>query len=154
MHRRNKTALAALCVVLTMPAAASAAPGDFASGAFKTSILGGLKGNFTGHGSPLDAHGQIHFDQDIPSSAFSGLKGTVDCVFVHGNSATLTGRLTRGGAGNSFFQMGLTDNGEPPDDPPDGFNLAITPFELGCAFPFDGIFPIEQGNIVVKDNTP
>ena len=154
MRLSSKSAVAALCALCAFPAAASAAPQDFTSGAFKTSVFGGLKGNFTAHGTPLAAHGQIHFDQQIPGSAFSGLKGEVDCVFVHGNSATLTGTITRGGGGNTFFQIGVTDNGGPPGDPPDAFNVSLTPFELSCAFAFDGVIPIEQGNIVVKDNTP
>ena len=154
MRFSSKAATGLLCVLCAFPAAASAAPEDFASGAFKTSSFGGLTGNFTGHGTPLAAHGQIHFDQQIPGSPFSRLKGEVDCVFVHGNSATLTGRLTRGGGGNTFFQMGVTDNDGQPGNPPDGFNIALTPFELGCAFAFDGVIPIEQGNIVVKDITP
>jgi hypothetical protein len=151
--RSSKGATLALMLsgaVLAFPASAAAAPPDFASGAFKTSILGGLKASFTGNGTPLAAQGQIHFDQQIPGSAFAQLKGTVTCVFVHGNSATLTGRLTQGGLGNTFFQLGVTDNG----DAPDGFNIALTPFELGCGFSFDGVLPIEQGNIIVQDNSP
>jgi hypothetical protein len=154
MRGFRKGAIAALCLLSALPAAASAAPTGFASGAFKTSAFGGLKSDFTAHGTPLEAHGQIHFDQQVPFSPFADLKGDVDCVFVHGNSATLTGRLTRGGAGNEFFQMGVTDNDGLAGNPPDGFNIALTPFELGCAFAFDGVIPIEQGNIVVKDRTP
>lgn len=64
----------------------------------------------------------------------------MNCVFVHGNSATLTGALTRGGGGNTFFPIGVVDNDGLPANPPDAFNIFLTPFELGCAFPIDGLF--------------
>jgi len=155
MRHANKAAIALLVgAACAFPASALATPEDFATGAFKTSIFGGLKGSFTAHGTPLSAHGQIHFDQDIPGSPFSQLTGTVDCAFVHGNSATITGRLTSGGGGNTFFQLGVTDNGGPSQAVPDAFNLFLTPFELRCNFPLDGVLAIEQGNIIVNDNTP
>ena len=51
-------------------------------------------------------------------------------------------------------QIGVVDNDGLPANPPDAFIIFLTPFELGCAFPIDGLFPIEQGNIIVKHNTP
>src|SRR5687768_10323960 len=101
--------LGALCGLALLPATASADPRDFASGAFRLVVLGTeIKVNFTGHGTPLDARGQIHFDAAAPSN-FAGVVGRVDCVNVAGNRADITGEVRRADTGEweSFF-LGVT----------------------------------------------
>lgn len=149
----------ALCGLALLPATASAGPRDFASGAFRLQALGTeIKVNFTGHGTALDAWGQIHFDAPAPSG-FAGVVGRVDCVNVAGNRADITGEIRRQDTGNfEMFILGVTDNDVVAGGLPDQATLVIlSGAPLPCPLPggpFGGIAPIEQGNIVVKDNTP
>jgi hypothetical protein len=157
---RKLVALATCIGALAIPAAASAAPEDFASGAGDLSFPGRLGPghiSFTGHGTPTDAHGQIHID--IPGSVFfESLKGKVNCVFVNGNEANLSGELTRGPAGPPaprFFVLFVRDNGNPSGATRDQADVAVS-FDspISCVRPSFAFSPFFHGNAVVKDNTP
>jgi hypothetical protein len=154
---RRLVVLAASIGALAVPAAASAAPQDFASGAGDLSFgFGAGHISFTGHGTPTDAYGQVHFD--IPGSViFERLKGKVNCVFVNGNEANLSGELNRGPAGAPefrFFLITVRDNGNPSNATPDQADAEVSGSPISCVSPVFAFSPFSQGNVVVQDNTP
>ena len=148
--------LSVVCAI-AMPAAAAAAPQDFASGGGHIDFgVGAGTVNFTGHGSPANAHGQVHLNIDN-TGAFEDLKGRVDCVTVEGNEASLSGAFTRGPSGFPefrYFVLAVRDNGNPPNATADEVDMLISSEPVPCSIEFfPATSPFAQGNAVVKDRT-
>jgi hypothetical protein len=157
--RRVLTASLIGVVVLLFPTAASADPRDMASGAgtFMSFDQGPVKVNFTGHGTPTDASGQVHIDW--PGLAgFADLKGKVDCLNVNGRDAALSGELDEPAhtpfGDFPYFHLSVRDNSESGDDPPDQVGLVLSPVPFSCLIAEGAPIPFERGNVVVRDNTP
>jgi hypothetical protein len=134
---------------------ANAAPQDFASGSASFVCLEDCSGSlaFTGHGTPADAHGTVKID--IPSTIQS--RGSVDCVAVDGNRATISGVLDKPSPGldGPFYALQVEDNGSPGTSG-DRISVAFGRFPVQCALANGSspVFPVSRGNVVVKDNTP
>ena len=137
--------------------AAVPASNDFAvgEGKFSKTARGEAEQfNFAAHG-PVNAKGHLR----VNSATLGEGRGRVTCLFVSGNSAGVAGTFDEPLGGQfTHFALGVVDNGEPSDAPPeDRAAILLSTSSLGgadCsladALSF-GSLPIEQGNIVVKD---
>jgi len=158
--KRLVVALTLALLILAVSGVANAEPRDFASGSGKFNFgIGFGQVNFTGHGTPADANGHIRFD--IEGTAFEGLEAKVDCVAVNGNRAALSGTLKEPPAKLPYITRVLLyveDNGQPQDETDRAYGLLTEGPPIDCAL-FLNPNPnfaenIEQGNVIVKDNTP
>jgi|1185.fasta_scaffold372581_2 hypothetical protein len=145
--------------LLTAPA--YAAPRDQTSGsaAFLCGEVNGCGGeaNFTAQGTPADPQGNVRirqFHQLVDS------RGSVDCVAVDGNRATISGRLENPSPATDgpIYAILIEDNGSPGSGGvnPDRMHIAYGRFPVDCTLGnlFPPAFPVARGNVVVKDNTP
>lgn len=154
--RRLAGVLFAVGALVAGPSTAAAAPVDFTSGSASFVCLQNCGGHvsFTGHGTPTDAHGNVHFDAP---GLFLGPRGSVDCVAVAGNRATVSGVLEKPGPGleGPFYALEVEDNGSPGAGR-DRIQVGTSRFPVQCAFgnEFPPVFPVERGNVVVQDMTP
>jgi hypothetical protein len=139
--------------------AAAPASDDLAVGEaklMKTNMGQSAQVTLAAHGSPLEANGNVRFNF---SPDLEG-RGTVDCLFVAGNQARLSGSLKQPIVIPNFgtldhFHITARDNGEPNGaNPPDEaivvFFRTTTP-PVSCSQPLFPPDPIAQGNIVIKD---
>lgn len=149
---------AAAGVLAAMPGVAVAAE-DFTSGSvsYECEQNCGADLNWTGHGTPADAHGQAHIRQP---GLLVDSKATVDCVIVTGNRATISGRLDDPSPATDgpFYAINVADNGPPSanDPDPDRVEVGYTFLPIDCTQPhqFEPFFPVTRGNAVVMDRTP
>jgi hypothetical protein len=110
---------------------------------------------FSGHGTPVDARGSVVVHQ----TGFVDEHGTVNCVFVTGNRAALSGTFDEPTGLGEFFTVIVEDNGEPSQsNPTPDRALALPSTASFDEFPFCGFsalevgqLPIVQGNVVVLD---
>lgn len=98
--------------------------------------------------------GSIEFKCRIPSSG--RVHGTIDCMTIDGNQATITGFATHsdieGYPPGSLFWFRVVDNGEGNGDPPDQFSDVYgVPEGYPCtvSLPVE-MFDIENGNVQVN----
>jgi hypothetical protein len=139
--------------------AAAPASDDLAVGEakfMKTNMGQSAQVSLTAHGSPLAANGNVRFNF---SPDLEG-RGTVDCLFVSGNQARLSGPLKQPIVIPNFgtvdhFHITATDNGEPNSaNPPDEAFVVLfrtTTPPVSCSQPLFPPDPIAQGNFVIKD---
>jgi hypothetical protein len=143
--------------LMIVPAVAAAAPQDFTSGSasYECEQNCGADLNWTGHGTPADAHGNAQIRQQFVNS-----RGTVDCVAVDGNRATVSGQLQNPSPATDgeFYAISVEDNGPPrSNDPePDRIQVGYIFHPIACEFgnEFPPVFPVSRGNVVVMDRTP
>ena len=153
MRKKFAVAVAAIgCAgALAAPTMAAAPDGaaDFASGGGQ--VANGTVFSFGAYGQPGAATGNGYFT--------FGSKGarnaTVDCLYVDGNSATLSGRLSSPVSGNTRFELSIRDGG--PNSADDHVYMVLNKlaaplakcgfakFKLGPAF--------TQGGITIQDNS-
>ena len=154
--RRLTGLLIALAALGAAPATAGAAPVDFTSGSASFECLENCGGHvsWTAHGTPADAHGTVRFDAP---GLFLGPRGSVDCVAVAGNRATVSGVLDEPGPGleGPFYALSVEDNGSPGTEG-DRISVGTSRFPVDCALgnEFPPVFPVSRGNVVVRDMTP
>jgi sorbitol-specific phosphotransferase system component IIA len=122
----------------------------------KTNMGQSAQVTLAAHGNPLDASGnvRISFSPDLEG------RGTVNCIFVSGNQARLSGPLKEPIVIPNFgtvdhFHITATDNGEPNGtNPPDEAFVVLfrtTTPPVSCTQALVPPDPITQGNIVIKD---
>jgi hypothetical protein len=155
-------ALALAFVVLAPPVAGQAAPNhDQATG---TGALGQF-GDPTAHVNAVDTPSGVKGSVTIEYPDGTTLTGTDTCLFVNGNTAYVTARITEasgprqepnGWFPGSFVVVGVQDNGEPGTAGPDRVNFspgfATDPGcgPNGAAVP---VFDIVSGNYKVSAAT-
>jgi hypothetical protein len=152
--RRALGLLIATTALGVAPAVAGAAPEDFTSGSasYDECVNCGADLIWTGHGTPANARGQAHIRQP---SVLVDSKATVDCVFVEGNRATVSGRLEKPSPATDgpFYEITIEDNGPGRTDRIDvGYIFFPIDCEAGNQFP--ATFAVSRGNGVVMDRTP
>ena len=152
MNRILGAAATAMTLLVTTASPCSAAPRDFASGSGKINF-GGTLGhvNFTGHGTPTTANGQIRFD--LEDSPFESVEASVDCVSVTDNRAAISGTLRRPSGVFTHILIFVEDNGQPQGTDRATGIMANGP--IPCAGTENVLTgdPLEQGNVIVRDNT-
>lgn len=160
MSFKGMVAAGAVLAAVVLPASALAASRDFVAGSGKFAFgIGVGKLTVAGHGTPEDARGTIKLD--IKGTFFEGLRAKVDCVRVVGNTASLSGVLTKAPAlapSLRHLRVVVQDNGGPRDPVPDAATAFLTDdathqTEFPCGFAHLG-GTLQQGNIVVRDRTP
>jgi hypothetical protein len=153
MKRMLGTALTTLVLVVATASPSNAAPRDFASGSGKINF-GGTLGhvNFTGHGTPTEANGQIRFD--LENSPFESVEATVDCVSVTANRAAISGTLRKPSGVFTHILIYVEDNGQPQDGT-DRATGIMTNAPIPCAGTENVLTgdPVEQGNVIVRDSS-
>ena len=156
--KRLVASLTLALLILAVLGVANAEPRDFASGSGKFNFgIGFGQANFTGHGTPADANGHIRFD--IEGTLFESLEAKVDCVAVNGNRAALSGTLREPPANAPYLTrvvLYVEDNGQPQDETDSAYGELSGGPPIDCTLFQDANIGdnIEQGNVIVKDNTP
>lgn len=155
-------ALALTLVVLAPPVAGQAAPNhDQATGTGALGQFGDPRAHVNAVATPSGVKGSITID--YPDG--TALAGTVTCLFVSGNTAYVTGRITEasgprqapnGWFPGDFLVVGVQDNGEPGTAGPDRMNFSPGfDSDPGCGPNGDAVpvFPIVSGNYQVSAAT-
>lgn len=150
--RGKITLLVGAALLLASPSAASGAARDFATGGGQLGAFGQFEfsahqttgGAAKGQGSfKVPGMERVHFD--------------VECLEVDGNRATLGGPPREDFFGASFILFDVVDNG-PASAGLDQLTPRFSgvPASDNCtSFAFsEPLFPVTQGNITVRDNTP
>jgi hypothetical protein len=151
--------LLTLCAAVAL-AFAGSANADFAAGGGKTvtDIF-----NLSAHGGPLgeNASGQTHAKGNPSGPIDFEIRGDVTCMRVIGNTAVIGGPLThfeQAGFPNINLYHGytfyVTDNSMLgiPDAISYQFVTAVPPPVCPLPSPVFTIFPLMQGNVVVRDD--
>jgi len=151
-------ALALTFVLLAPPMAGQAAPKhDQATGTGTLGQFGDPTAHVNAVATPNGVTGSVTIDYPDGST----LTGTVTCLFVSGNTAYVTGRITESGGPRqapngwfpgSFLIVGVQDNGEPGTAGPDRLNFSPGfATDPGCGPNDDAVpvFPIVRGNYQV-----
>jgi hypothetical protein len=142
-----------LAYIASVPASDDLAVGE--AKFMKTNMGMNVQVTFSAHGSPVDASGNVRFNFSPDTEG----RGTVDCLFVSGNNAGLSGPLSQPIVIPNFgtvdhFHITAQDNGEPNGSTPDlasvVFFRTTTPPVSCTQAPFP-LGPIVQGNIVIED---
>lgn len=108
--------LLALTAVLVVGASVTAAPGvDSAVGSGH--LADGGRFQFNAKGDPSDASGHVRYDILFQGAPFAESKGTVECLDVVGNIATISGTFDDPAhTALPYFLLVIIDNGKGPAD--------------------------------------
>jgi hypothetical protein len=159
-----------LFVLMLVVAIAAAGPAVSASASSDgAGVTGtGMLGQF---GNPLvqvsavqtGSVGAGEFTIAYPDRSF--VTGSATCLFVAGNTAYLTGQITRSGGSRQlpenwlpgrYIVIGIQDNGQPGTTGPDNLNFSpgfVTNPGCGPNLAAAPVFPVVWGNYVVSGTT-
>ncbi|MDH3755873.1 MAG: hypothetical protein OEU32_18580, partial [Acidimicrobiia bacterium] len=98
-------------LVIAAPSAAAPSATDSATGAGR--LADGGQFQFNAKGSPADASGHLRYDILFEGAPWADSKGTVECLYVSGNVAAISGPFDDpASTALPYFLLVVIDNGK------------------------------------------